>query len=260
LFAAYKDVNPELAKTAESMLRKLADGLYERGARAQIGMHSPPKFLHIHQSLDPLGNVVWTCHRWTEVMGYANRAAIGHHISEFISEDSFQMFKEFAWPQLIREGSVSGVPLTYVRSTKELVPALLQKSEIMRDSEGAFHRTFAKIRVTIHGYLAVGRLACLAAIAAACFPVNHSQRFNLGATTNDLRPATIGYEVKGLPGTLRGALDSARLAVEAHHGTHVAMPYHYAGSAAVRQLEPALGCEVRDLHRTPSAPRRRHFG
>lgn len=150
LLAVYRDVNPEISERGAHLIRKLAVGLYARGARIEIGTALPPQHIFIHQSLSPLGKVLWTCRHWNEVMGYHSQAAVGRHISEFIAPSSYQMFQEFVWPELVRAGRVEQVPLILVRSTKEMLHAIY-KTEIMRDSGGAFHRTFGKLKVTIPG-------------------------------------------------------------------------------------------------------------
>lgn len=159
LRAAYRDVNPEISDRGAHLVRKLADGLFSRGARVQIGSKQPMHYLYIHHSLDPLGNVLWTCRRWNQALGYNSRAPIGRHISDFLDPGTMANLQENVWPELIRTGKVEHIPLVLIASTKECLNATA-KSEILRDEKGGFLRTFAKIKVELPAALA--RLAAAA--------------------------------------------------------------------------------------------------
>jgi hypothetical protein len=148
LRSAYRDVNPELSEWGANLLRRLADGLYTRGARIQIGAPAPTRHIFIHHSLDPLGHVLWTCRRWNAIMGFNNQAPVGRHISEFLEPGSFESFKEQSWPELIRNGKVENVPVILVTSTRDYLNAI-GKSEILHDERGGFLRTFAKLKVAV---------------------------------------------------------------------------------------------------------------
>lgn len=143
-------------------MRKLAEGLYVRGARIQIGTPIPTQHIFIHHSIDPLGKILWTGRRWNQVMGYNSQAAVGRHISEFIEPASYQAFHDFTLPELVQYGKVEGVPIVLVTSTKEHLNATL-KSEILRDEKGGFLRTFAKLKVAIPA--AFARMAATASLA-----------------------------------------------------------------------------------------------
>src|SRR5690242_8723137 len=118
ILAAYRDINPDMTDLGAHLCRKLADGLYERGARIQIGNRAPVH-LTIHQSLDPLGHIVWTCKKWNEVLGYKSREAVGKHISEILTPDSYAFMQEFGWPGLLQYGHVEG-GVTMIRKTGEV--------------------------------------------------------------------------------------------------------------------------------------------
>lgn len=153
VLAAYRDVNPDLSSMGAGLCRKLSDGLYARGARVQIGAAQPTTNIFIHHSLDPLGNILWTCRRWNQAMGVNSRAPIGRHISNFLDEPSYEFFKNFAWPELIEKGKISEVPLIFVSATRDILHAMW-RSEILRDERGGFLRTFAKLKVTVPASLA----------------------------------------------------------------------------------------------------------
>lgn len=161
LRAAYRDVNPEISANGDNLIRRLADGLYSRGARVQIGATQPPVYIHIHHSVDPLGNILWTCRRWNQVMGYASQAPVGHHISEFVEPGSYQFIQQEIWPKLVATGKIDYFPSILITSTRDYLQASW-KCEILRDERGGFLRTFAKLKVSIPAALA--RLAASAVV------------------------------------------------------------------------------------------------
>ncbi len=162
LFAVYRSVNPELSHFGDHLVRRLADGLYARGARIQIGSPEPVHHIHIHHSVDPLGNVLWTCRRWNQAMGYASQAPVGKHISQFLDPGTYTMMQEHYWAELVQHGKIEGIPVVMVTSTQQLLTGTA-KSEILRDEKGGFLRTFAKIKVGIPAALA--RIASVLTLA-----------------------------------------------------------------------------------------------
>ena len=153
LHAAYLDINPEISDNGANLVRRLAEGLYTRGARISIGVPEPTQSVFIHHSIDPLGNVLWTGRRWNQILGYNSQAPVGKHISTFLEPSSYKMFEELYFPELVRTGKVEGVPVILLSSTNDQIHAV-GKSEILRDERGAFLRTFAKLKVALPASLA----------------------------------------------------------------------------------------------------------
>ena len=69
-----------------------------------------------------------------------------HHISEFLTPDTWAFFQDCIWPELHRAGKVENVPSTMVTKAGALLP-VKARSEVLRDSTGAFLRTFARLTV-----------------------------------------------------------------------------------------------------------------
>lgn len=167
LHAAYLDINPETSANAANLVRRLAEGLFARGARISIGVPVPTQHVYIHHSIDPLGNLLWTCRRWNQVLGYNSQAPVGKHISHFIEAGSYKMFEELYFPELVRAGKVEGIPVVMLSSTHEQLHAV-GKSEILRDERGGFLRTFAKLKIAVPAALARMASILFFAFATAC--------------------------------------------------------------------------------------------
>ncbi len=147
LLAAYREIAPEHSVGGEFLVRKLAAALFARGGRVTIGtVHTEEKT--IHHSLDAGHKIVWTDKVWNAVMGYRSGTVVGHPIGEFITADSLAFLNEVAWPQLMRDGKTGPHAFTFVTYQGVLLPAM-GRSEVLRDSTGAFERTFARIRVKV---------------------------------------------------------------------------------------------------------------
>jgi hypothetical protein len=171
LVAAYREVNPELSERGAHLCRKLAAGLFARGARVEIGITQPEQTTLIHQSCTPMGHIVWVDRRWNEVMGYRAQAVVGQHLSKFLEPGSFELLRDRVWPELVRFGKVTDVPLIFVSALGAYYNALLLKSEILRDPDGSFQRTFTKVKVKLGGLtttLSRSITGCLALLSSAC--------------------------------------------------------------------------------------------
>jgi len=148
LMAAYHEIVPDPSVNADFLIQKLAAALYARGGRIVIGSTITILERSLHQSIDPDQRIVWTDKEWNRTLGYRSHAVVGKHVSEFLSPDSFDFFKAIAWPELLTLGRVGPVALTLVAYSGELVPAMW-RSELMRNEEGDFYRTFGKLRAQI---------------------------------------------------------------------------------------------------------------
>jgi hypothetical protein len=145
LLACYREIVPEVSVSGDFLVRRLAAALYARGGRIVIGGTVALVERTIHHSLDPDMRIVWTCKDWNRTLGYRNGAAVGRHISEFLTADSQAFIKEVGWPALLKDGKIGPVSQTMVAYDGRAVPCML-KSEILRGSDGSFERTFAKLR------------------------------------------------------------------------------------------------------------------
>jgi hypothetical protein len=148
MLQAYHELAPEAGAAGDFLIRRLAKAMYDNGARVQIGIEPPLEKRTIHQSLDPDQRIVWVCKLWNQTMRYRSRAAIGRHISEVLTPDSFATFLEEWWPRLIAEGEVGPFEAVLVTADGQHLPAK-GKSERMRDSTGMFVRTFARLIVQV---------------------------------------------------------------------------------------------------------------
>lgn len=148
LMAAYHEIVPDPSVNAEFLIQKLAAALYERGGRIVIGSTITLVERTLHQSIDPDQRIVWTDKEWNRTLGYRSHAVVGKHISDFLSPDSYDFFRSVAWPLLLQQGRLDPVAITLVAYSGELVPAMW-RSEIMRNEEGDFYRTFGKMRAQI---------------------------------------------------------------------------------------------------------------
>lgn len=145
MLAAYREVAPEGSVGAEFMVRKLSTAMYARGGRIEIGRQGPPVERFIHHSLDAGHCIVWTCNVWNQVLGTHSYNIVGHHVAEFFTPDALEVFKHY-WPRLLQDGKVSDVPLTILTAGGIPLRALW-KSEVLRNENGTFDRTFDKIKV-----------------------------------------------------------------------------------------------------------------
>lgn len=157
LYDAYRDINPDLSAFGAHLVRKLAEGMYARGARIQIGAAPAPRVELIHHSTGPELALVWTDKNWREVMGYRQTEVIGQPVVNFLAPDSRNFFLDFLWPAVSRRfETVQGVTLSLMTAAGQILTARF-KSEPLRDPTGAFVRTFSKIKVTL---AILGALAC----------------------------------------------------------------------------------------------------
>jgi hypothetical protein len=141
----YRTIAPEHSRSAEILVQRLASELYARGVRVSIGADRPPEEKVIHHSLDADRRIVWVCKLWNQIMGFRSRGAIGKPITNYLAPHEQGPFED-RWLCLLRDGKVG--PFDFTMLTVGGTPlAARGKSEILRDSEGLFVRTFAKITV-----------------------------------------------------------------------------------------------------------------
>lgn len=145
LLAAYHEIVPDPSVSGDFLIEKLAAALYARGGRIIIGGVVPIIERTIHHSLDPDMRLVWTCKDWNRTLGYRSGAVVGRHINEFLTPDSQAFIRDVGWPALLHEGKIGPVAQTMVAYDGRAIPSMI-KVEILRDSTGAFERTFAKLR------------------------------------------------------------------------------------------------------------------
>jgi len=148
LLAAYREIVPDPSVNGDFLIQRLAASLYERGARIVIGGTITVLERVLHQSLDPDQRIVWTDKEWNRTLGFRSHAIVGHHVSEFLTADSYDFFQQIAWPQLLKDGKIGPVAITMVAYSGELIPAMA-RSEILKNEHGDFERTFTKLRAQI---------------------------------------------------------------------------------------------------------------
>jgi hypothetical protein len=148
MLSAYHELAPEAGSAGVFLVERLAKLLYERGARIEIGIDTPIEKRTIHHSLDPDQRLVWVCKQWNQTMGFRSRAAIGRHISDILTPDSFAHFLAELWPTVTQQGHAGPFEVTLVTAHGQPLKAV-GKSERMRDPEGIFVRTFAKLSVWV---------------------------------------------------------------------------------------------------------------
>ena len=148
MLQAYHELAPEAGTAGDFLIRRLAKAMYDNGARIEIGAAPPLEKRDIHQSLDADQRLVWVSKLWNQTMGFRSRAAIGRHISEILTPESFAYFLSEWWPQLHATGEAGPFEVTLVTADSRPLPAK-GKSERMRDSDGVFVRTFARLTVWV---------------------------------------------------------------------------------------------------------------
>lgn len=148
----YREINPDPSVNADFLIRKLAGGIYARGARIQMGANRPPKLRSLHVSVDRQDLICWTdkdVHDW---LGYRPRALIGRPVDTILSPGSAAFRREFGLPELLREGRVGPVPATFIGSAGDVLVGTII-AEVLRDSRGEFLRTFTRILTPYIGVL-----------------------------------------------------------------------------------------------------------
>jgi hypothetical protein len=152
LLAAYRDIVPEHSTLGETLCRKLAAGLYQRGGRIHMG-DPPPKPQTLHMSVDFKDNIVWTCKVFHSVLGYKPHSLIGKSIYSILGSDSAAFRRDTGMPTLLRTGKVGPVITSFMTKQGSTIMGSVL-SVIMNDSSGQFLRTFTRIKIALFLYLA----------------------------------------------------------------------------------------------------------
>jgi hypothetical protein len=150
LQATYREIAPSASGLAETLCRRLAAGLYRRGGRIQLG-DAPVKYHHIHISVDRHDQIVWTCANFHRALGYRPHALINKPVGLILTPDSASFRREWGLPELVAKGKLGPVVATFIRYDGQLLAGPMTAT-ILRDSTGAFLRTFSRIKVPA-GYL-----------------------------------------------------------------------------------------------------------
>lgn len=144
----YLEIAPEHSRQGEVMIRKLASGLYARGGRVLIGAQPKREQLTIFVSCDPKDLIVWTCKNWHRIMGLPPHSSIGKSIYNYLSGGTGAFRREFWMPALLRDNRVGPFPATLVTASGDFLVGTT-RSEALRESDGAFKRTFTRIQVAL---------------------------------------------------------------------------------------------------------------
>jgi PAS domain S-box-containing protein len=100
-----------------------------------------PIMLH---SVDKDGCLSVVSNFWLEQMGYESDEVIGQHLSKFMTEESARRALDIYLPQMVREGSVSGVDYQLVKKSGSVIDVVLS-AQSQYDDNGDFLRSFAAI-------------------------------------------------------------------------------------------------------------------
>lgn len=147
LIDEYRKIVPEHGSLGDVLVRKLAAGMFERGARIAIGKPAPQKHQMMYMSVDIKDNIVWTCKDLHAKLEYPPHSLIGKSVYQVLTEGTGAYRRDFFLPQLLQEKKRAGpVPWSFLAASG-LVIACQVTSEIMLNSVGEFLRTFTRIRV-----------------------------------------------------------------------------------------------------------------
>lgn len=148
MLLAYRNLAPEAGRAGEYLIKRLAALLFAQGVRATIGNTLPPEKRIVHQSMDPDMRLVWVSKAWNQTMGFRSRDAIGRHVSDILNPLQLSHYMEETWPDLLKHGSTGPYDISLVTTSGQHLSGTA-KSEIMRDPEGLFVRTFTRITLLI---------------------------------------------------------------------------------------------------------------
>ena len=117
----------------------IASSLRRSKARYRGLYHNSPIMMH---SIDEEGHLVRVNNHWLTRLGYDRHAVIGHHLCEFLAEDSRRYAEEVGLPRFFKEGSCSEVPYRVVCRDGEVLDVLLS-ARTEHDDEGQFSNSLA---------------------------------------------------------------------------------------------------------------------
>ena len=148
LLSIYREIVAGPSTSGEFLMKRLASAMYARGVRATIGAEPATKEIVLHHSLDPEQRLCWVSKIWNQVMGYRARQAIGLHTSAFLAPETYHSVLPEWWSSVVMTGKTGPHAVTLVNARGELLKGSLT-SEALRDSEGAFQRTFSRVKVRV---------------------------------------------------------------------------------------------------------------
>lgn len=163
LLSIYHDIVAGPSTAGDFLMKRLASELYARGVRATIGAEPATKEIILHHSLDPEQRLCWVSKLWNQIMGYRARQAIGLHASAILTPESYNDVLPAWWSTVVESGKTPPLNIGLVTARGEILKGTLV-SEALRDSEGIFQRTFARIKVRVP-------LALIPLLFAACIHV-----------------------------------------------------------------------------------------
>lgn len=148
LEAIYRDIVPESSSLGQTLIRRLAAGLYERGGRIQIGNPVLPKPQLIHVSVDRDDKIVWTCANFHAALGYKAHKLIGQSIYSHMADDAAAFRREVWLPALLRDGKCGPLATSYITASGVVLSGS-SYSTILKNSDGSFQRTFTRIKLPV---------------------------------------------------------------------------------------------------------------
>jgi PAS domain S-box-containing protein len=119
-------------RTAETALR-------ESEERFRTLYHNTPAMLH---SIDSSSRLVSVSDYWTDVLGYAREEAIGHPLTDFMSDESRRYAEAEMIPEFLRTGFCKDVAYQFIQRDGKLMDVLLSATA-ERDAEGNIRRSLA---------------------------------------------------------------------------------------------------------------------
>lgn len=121
------------------MRQDAEDALRSSDERYRSLYHHTPAMLH---SVDPNGFLVSVSEHWAETLGYRPEEAIGHRITDFMTEASRRFAEEEIMPAFFKTGFCKDIPYSFVSKTgREIDVALSAIAE--RDRLGRIVRSLA---------------------------------------------------------------------------------------------------------------------
>ena len=133
-----KERTANLVRSNESLRREIAD--HEKTDEALEQSEDRYRQLYrrtlaMLQSFDCDFKLSSVSDHWLEVMGYKRDEVIGRRITEFVTEESRQLFQKESLPQLLRTGVTTDLPRQLVKESGELIDTLIS-TIVERDDTG----------------------------------------------------------------------------------------------------------------------------
>ena len=128
----------DLTRTNASLRREIA----ERERAEEALQRSEERYRNLYNRTPAMLQSYGRDHRflsvsdhWLEVMGYQRDEVIGRHITEFVTEESRQLFRNESLPALLRSGIASDLSRQLIKKNGEILDTLIS-TIVERDDRG----------------------------------------------------------------------------------------------------------------------------